>query len=238
MVVNQNNKTFNYIAELIILAGLSLFAVFISLFNQNANSVLLFFQNSIVILLTLAAVWLLFYNENYLASYLILFLAIYSKGLYSFIAFIASFNFSELKFMIGFDWTTVISSLAAAYLMIVIVLYFKKDGFSFNKENFQIDQLLLFFPLFIFLSFGIEMLIYVALIEFIAINYKKMASLALMLSKVIVSPFNFTFKLVNSGFTLITSKDIVLLALAIYVIFLIVKKAIYLFKYQGHTTIK
>lgn len=114
--------------------------------------------------------------------------------------------------------------------MFMIYMYFTKDGFKFNKENFYLDPLMLTFTIFIFFLYGVTGFIYIAFIEFLAINYKKESSLALMLSKTISPIFLIFMIIVNLGYKALTIYNIIMACMAIGVIVLIVLKAISLYK--------
>lgn len=70
------------------------------------------------------------------------------------------------------------------------------------------------------------MLIFVVVVEFIAINFKKLSSLALMLSKTLASIFLIIGLLISGNIANSTAKDWLVLMVAVYTIVLIVLKAI------------
>lgn len=223
-MIRDLHKKIGFIPQIVILAVLSSFFLFYELYFSGEG-----FLNVLEALLTttlvLGAVWVLFFDEHYLASYLILFLSAYAFGLHSFVEWMFSYNFGVGKFS-DFEWSDFILLIGAIYLALIIVSYFLKDGFKVNKENFQLDLLIILFSILMFFGTGVVSFIYIAVIEFIAINFKKMASLMLMLSKSLIYVFSL-FRFIFNDIVKYTSiSNWLLAALSIVVIVLIVKKAI------------
>lgn len=213
--------------ETIVLIVLSAFVLFVSVFRLNSVvGVILAFLTTALILLS---VWLLYFNKNYLASYLVLGLTIYFRGFYQLISFIFSFSFGG-SMTVAFDWVNIILALGSGYLGYLIVVHYLKDRISFNKDKFKLDLLMLAFAGFAFLSEGVEGLIYLAIVCFIAGNFKTEALLAIMLSKAITPPLGTLLLIIESGFGAVTLMDLLLINISIGLIVLIVNKTLIIFK--------
>ncbi len=215
------NKTL----QVVILSFLCLFFLFTTI--TSGLDLIDLIEASVASILITIAIFLLIHEKHYFAAHSILFLLVYANGLFDFIQWLLSFNFETFSFGSDFSWSIAFFALAGLYLLLTSLIYLFNGDFTFNKKNFKIDQLILFFYLLIFLDHGIYYFIFVAVVEFIAINYKKLASLSLMLAKSIAIPFTFGKLVWEKPLLQIPIFNYFLLLLAFYVIFLIINKMIY-----------
>lgn len=234
MNIRNLNKSLNATTQTIILAVLSiLFGVFFIVGRDTAYDIIL---GLIIVLLVLAAVWILFINPNYsnFASYFSLLALGFINGAYSFLRWFFSLNI-KTGFRDDFPWLNFIVLFGAIYLIIMLISILLDDGFQFNKEHFKFDQLFILFPVLIFLNYGFNTLLTFLVIEFIAYNYSPRASHFLMLSKSIVLPFSFFRFIYHVGFSFLSLGDWLFTILAFYVIFLILKDLYIHYKhYKNH----
>lgn len=224
MEIKKIASKINYDLQTIILTVLSCFLVFAYLYGERgAYNIIL---ESILVLLILAAVWILYLSKATLASYFVLLLSGYISGFYMFFNWILSFTI-QFRFPGTFPWVNLILMFGSVYLVIMIVSLLFKDGFKFYRGNFTHYLLFLLFSILMFLEGGITYLVIVLLIEFVACNYKPLASCFLMLSKTIVFPFSLGRSLYLFGYKNVTFGTWFLTVIALIVISLI---AIDLFK--------
>lgn len=221
MNIKNLNKKINTKTQIIILAILSALYAFSSIYGLG--SAYDYIVNSIVVVLVLIAVWALFINANHsnFASYFVLLLLGFIDDVSISIKWLFSLNL-ETGFNSDFPWLSFILIPGAIYLAIMAISVFLDDGFKFNPACFNLDQLIILFPILIFLTYGINYLLAVLIIEFIACNYRPAASHFLMLSKSIIIPLSFFQLLFKEGLTALTIGTWLLASLAIYVIILIV----------------
>lgn len=224
MKIRHLNKKINLNVQAIILLVLTFIYLFFTLYNNEA-SLVFSIQQALVSLLILGAVWLLFKEKFYLASYSVFFLLIFGDAPFSFMRWLLSFDF-KAGFTGGFPIKNFIYTIGAVYLGLMILSLLLDEGFDFHKENFYVDALLIAFTILMFLTTTLNTFLLIVLVEFIAINYKKEALLLLMLSKSLTMPF----LLINILLTPNTKKFILnvwmLSALSVVVIVLIVLKFI------------
>lgn len=222
MDIRNLNKKINENVQTIILAVLSILYGFSYIYGlDNAYD---FIVNTITILLVLAAVWTLFINPNHsnFASYFVLLFLGFISDVTIFFRWLFSLNL-KTGFIGDFPWLSFILLPCAVYLAIMAVSVFLDEGFKFNRECFNLDQSLILFPILIFLESGINVLLAVLVVEFVACNYRPLASHFLMLSKTIVIPFMFFRILFKFGFSFLTMGHWLLTILAFYVMFLLFK---------------
>lgn len=188
--------------------------------------------NSIVVFLVLLAVWALFIHKNHsnFASYLVLLLLGFIDHAFNFIKWGFSLNF-ETGFVGAFPWLDFVLMLGSIYLILISISVFLDDGFKFNKECFRFDQLIVLFPILMFLTYGINVLLAVLVVEFIACNYRPIASHFLMFSKSIIIPFTFFRLWYQNGISSLNIGNWILAILALYVIVLIIIDLINDYKY-------
>ncbi|NLN50836.1 MAG: hypothetical protein GX149_04360 [Acholeplasmataceae bacterium] len=230
MHLKKTSQKLNIYVQIGVLAALSILAFVYEIYGNT--EVIPALQESFTILLSLAAVWFLFKEKHYFAAYAILFLLVYASGLYSFIAWFFSLNFSSSRFLFNFSWFYPFLALGAIYLLLLMISYLLNSRFHFNSQNFKLTPLIIAFSVLMFLTHNIVTFIFIAVVEFIAINYKKLASLFLMLGKSIVVPFTLLRLIVNGNIKTTTTGLWLLTFLAFYVIFLIVQEMIVIFKPQ------
>ncbi len=220
--MKQLNQKINISIQLIILGLLSGFAIYCASLNQDDIFSLLFAL--ICPVLSLGAVWILVKEKHYLAAYLIMFLLFYANNLFVFFHWIFSFDISLSQTPSDFPWLVFFGFIGGVYLLLLIISNLLDKGFIFNPKNFKFDQLILFFALLIYFSHGIEFFVFVVAVEFVAINYKKLASLFLMLAKSLVIPLNFIKALIDDNPVDMQIRHALLLLLSLYVIVLIIAK--------------
>src|SRR5690554_197225 len=218
--------TNNYLAkkvsdkiQTIILILLSAFYVFKVLYNQTETSEVVL--QSFVAALTLLAVWSLYILHSNFASYVVLLLIGYIDGAYNFLRWFLSFNFQN-GFVGDFPWINLVLLVGSVYLFLMAISFFLHEGFTFNRECFNLTQLLILFPILMFLTYGMNILIAVLVVEFVACNYRPIASHFLMLSKSIVLPFALGKIIATEGIANTNFGHWFLTILALYIIFLIV----------------
>lgn len=222
MSIKSLNRKINKKTQAIILVVLSLLYGFSSIYNSIDT--LDYLINSIVVILVLIAVWILFINARHsnFASYFVLLLLGFIDHVTIFFKWLFSLNLSN-GFIVDFPWLSVILLPFAIYLAIMSISVFIDDGFQFNRECFNLDQLIILFPILMFLTYGINVLLAVLVIEFVACNYRPIASHFLMFSKSIVIPFTFFKILYKDGISALNMGNWLLSILAVYVILLILK---------------
>lgn len=220
-------------AQTIILILLSAFYAFSILYYERGFADI--FIKTIVVILVLLAVWSLFLNKSHsnFASYFVLLLLGYVNGASGFINWLLSYS-AEFGFIGNFPKMNFMLLLGSIYLAYMTVMYFLEEGFTFHKECFNLTQLLILFPILMFLTYGINALIAVLVIEFVACNYRPIASHFLMLSKSIVFPFGFIRVLYNNGFSMTTFGQWIITALAVYIIYLLIID--FFVEYKKHKT--
>lgn len=222
------------IIELVVLAVISLFALIIT--AVYAGSVVIGIGSFLVTSLLLGAVWLLFLKNHRLASYLILGFGWAFFGIQGLLQTALSFNFSYKQFFSGFDWVDLVKTFISVYIGFFIYLYFKEEGFKFNKENFVLSPLNIVFTAFVFFDYGITSMIYILAIQFIALNYMKESSLVLMVSKALI-PIYLLINLLTmqDGYKLLTINSINVIGLAIAIIVLAIITTVKLFSKTDKT---
>lgn len=218
MTNNQLTKKFNEKVQTIILIVLSAYFIFATFYGEKSISNI--FLKLTVVTLTLLAVWSLYISRFNFASYFVLLIIGFIDGAYSFISWLFLFNLKS-GFWGKFPWLDLFLFFGSAYLLLMVILYFKEDGIKFNKECFKLTPLLVLFPILIFITYGMTALIAILFVEYIVYFYKPLASCFLMLSKAVIIPFRFAVKLKNFGFSNTTYGDWFLLLLVSYIILLI-----------------
>lgn len=221
MNIKELNKKLNTTVQGIILLVLSIIYLFITLYN---NLPLVFsIEAAVVSLLILGAVWLLFKDGHYLASYSVLFLLVFGSAPFNFVRWILSFD-TTLGYVGKFPFDGLIYTIGAVYLGLMILSLLLDEGFKFNKENFYIDKLMIAFTVLMFLTQTLNGFILVVLVKFMAINYKKESSLLLMASKSLTMPFILINMLTNSNLPNFSLNVYLLTAVSIVVLVFIVMK--------------
>lgn len=208
--------------QIIILFILCLFPLYMVISNPDEPVFLI--QKILSIILIIIALILLLIDKYYFASYTILFLLVYTHGLFDFSKWLLSFNFATFSFMKSFSWPSLVYFLGGIYLLLMSISYLLNGAFTLNKKNLKLDCLIIFFSLLLFLEDGIYTFVFIAVVEFIAIDYKKLASLFLMLAKAIIMPFTFLSLALKTTLQEIPFYNYFMLLLALYVIFLIIKR--------------
>lgn len=222
MKIKDLSKKTSRELQIVLLIGLSLYYIVAEIYGlRGAYNITL---NVIVVALVLTAVWLLFLNVSHsnFASYLVLLLLGYIDGGHSFIRWLFSYSFQN-GFTGNFPLRNFLLFIGSIYLTLMAISYFIDEGFRFHRECFNLDQLLILFPVLMFLTYGINILLAVLVVEFVACNYRPIASHFLMLSKTIVIPFAFVRTVVTFSVSSLNLGQWILTVLAVYVIFLIIK---------------
>lgn len=235
MDIKNLNKKINKNTQIIILAIMSMLYIFSSVYGLNTAYD--YISNFIVVTLVLMAVWALFINVDHsnFASYFVLLMLGFIDHVSIFIRWLFSFNI-DLGFTGSFPWLSFILVPFAIYSAIMAISVFLDEGFEFNRECFNLDQLIILFPILMFLTYGINVLIAVLVVEFVACNYRPIASHFLMLSKTIVIPLSIVTVIFQGGASFLSLGNWLLSILAIYVIILISKDLIMDYKRYKHFT--
>ena len=220
MNIKTLNQKISKRTQTVILAILSLLYGFSSIYGSS--SAYDYVMNTIIVLLVLTAVWILFINARHsnFASYFVLLLLGFIDHVTTFFKWLFSLN-PTTGFIIEFPWLSFILLPCAIYLIIMSISVFIDDGFQFNRECFDLDQLIILFPILMFLTYGTNVLLAVLVIEFVACNYRPIASHFLMFSKSIVIPFTFFRILFQDGLSALNIGNWLLGVLAVYIIILI-----------------
>lgn len=183
--------------QLIVLVVLSLVALYA--YVGSARGILGFMQGFLPVLLVLGAIWLLYIKKKYLAAHLVMFLIIFADGLGQFVRWLFSYHFFFKSFQITFDLNLILSLLACAYLIVIILSYVLNDGIHMHVVKPSIILLILVFLLYHYLRDGLYVMLIVGLYVLISLNEDgpELAALLLMLSSVINTPFRILARFID-----------------------------------------
>lgn len=174
--------------QLIALVVLSLIAIYDNV--GNSRGILSFIQALLPITLILGAIWLLYLSKKYFAAHLMMFIAVFANGISDFVRWLFSYHFFFKSFQIAFDLNLVLSLLACAYLILMIISYVMDEGIKINVVKPVIIWLILAFLAYNYVRFGVVSLIIVSLTVLIFLNDEgpELAVLLFLLSGVINTP--------------------------------------------------
>lgn len=185
--------------QMLILVLISVYVFFIGLRNQADFIDIL--QGILPRLLILGAVWLLFLGKKVLASYLILFLMQFSSGITDLVEWMFSYSIGSNDFFI-FDFTLIINAVICAYLAILVVSIFFKDGFKIQPLNVKKSSLWMlyaFFMLYIYINNSFTSVLIISLFLFIIYNARSIKALLFIMACYLISiPFNMIERFVDS----------------------------------------
>ena len=175
--------------QMVVLVVLSLVAVYDNV--GNSRGILSFIQALLPISLILCAIWLLYLSKKFFAAHLMMFIAVFANGISDFARWLFSYHFFFKNFQVTFDLNLVLSLLACAYLILMIISYVMNEGIKLSIVKPVMLWIILIFLAYQYLRFGILSLLLVSLSVLIFLNDDgpELAVLLFLLSSVISTPF-------------------------------------------------
>jgi len=214
----------------ILLAVLSVFAVFIRL--ANAITFMDYLINFLPIALIIFAVLLLDFKGHTLAAHIILLIMVFADALGTFFRSIFSYNFGMKDFTATFNWQLFVGLIICVYLMLYVASYILTRDYKVESIKSSLTFPLLLLVAYLYLGYGFTTAIISTIPILIALmSGVHLAALALMLCQVIQTPFviiDLIFTTNGLKFTSITYWLVSLAAL--YLIYLFVMYGLKLLK--------
>lgn len=186
--IKSFSKMINEQFQMVILAVLSVVAIYTNVMNESGF--LDVFVSLLPILFILIAVWLLVIKKNFLESYIVIFLFVFSNGIITFVRWLLSYHFALEEFAVEFSFNFIFLLLGCIYLMIMIASYLMTQGLKIKLNPLGMLPILLLYGLYTYVANGILSFILVGIYLLLAFNVSdKLSALAIMLAFVITIPF-------------------------------------------------
>jgi uncharacterized membrane protein YuzA (DUF378 family) len=214
----------------ILLAVLSVFAVFIRL--ANAITFMDYLINFLPIALIVFAVLLLDFKGHTLEAHIILLIMVFGDALGTFFRAIFSYNFGLKDWTATFDWQLFVGLIICVYLMLYVASYILTKDYKVSTLKSSLTFPLLLLVAYLYLRYGFTTAIISAIPILIALmSGVHLAALALMLCQVIQTPFAIIDLILATNGLKFTSITYWLVSLAaLYLIYLFVVYGLKLIK--------